>query len=854
MVNFVAKKCYERVGTYYHCFPEYSQGRKVLWDGIDAQGKRFLDAFPRPLVAGTNSQEMKLTLSNGSIYQIVGADNYDSVVGSNPVGFVFDEWALSDKYPIAWDYFRPILAENGGWAVFAFCVAPETITVTEGGPMRMGTIAEGRPHGFSSIDMSVYGLNGLHQATDFFRNGKGPTITITTSYGYALTCTPNHPVWTSRGWCRADSLREGDLLPIQRGMQQWGQENVAYTATCSHRHDQEFTVNQRMAYILGLWLAEGSINGANNIVITTKFDRDINDTLSRFGFKRYDAVHYIKSSKQFVQFFDWLGMPRGARNKRISDKLLSLPKAAIASLLRGYFDGDGCATKRGTIHCDSVSEGLINDIQTLLLNFGIISCKRQYIVRPTKKVKVSSKIFRLEITGYNAHLFYEQIGFKMQRKNVRKKFIKESSKQGYGDFVQWPEGFDKETYLKGMNATDLKRHDRLTYRMLAHLLRKKANSTLQKIYDDHFFYDRIVSITQGESYTCDFVIPDTHSFFTNGLISHNTPRGMNHGYTLHEMARRDPSWFCQLLTVDDTGVISHEDIEAERRAGMSDDMIAQEFYCSFTVVGSRPFQFTPLHHVVDPRPVPPWAPVYMAMDWGFGAPFAVVWVWIDNDGRAWQCGEWYGWNGKPNVGLRMPDTDIALGILERESAMGINSAQVVRLAGPDCFQRKPNYMGGGQGPSTAEYFSNVGVDLSPGDPSRELKLRQFRERLRVPDDGSLPMLVVYRTCEQTIRTLPLLSTDPKRIEDVLTTGEDHLYDALCHVCMSRPIGPDPVRVPKMPSDARIDFLESAAMNSYDEREITYVERDRARIMEDRAFDGWDDDEWTTTVPRGGGVE
>lgn len=119
--NFTIKKAFERVGTYYHCFPEYGQGRKIIWDGIDKEGNRTLDHHcPVEIRKATNKQEMKIELINGSIYQIIGADNYDSLVGPNPVGLIFDEWAVSDRYPKAWDYFRPILTENGGWAVFVY--------------------------------------------------------------------------------------------------------------------------------------------------------------------------------------------------------------------------------------------------------------------------------------------------------------------------------------------------------------------------------------------------------------------------------------------------------------------------------------------------------------------------------------------------------------------------------------------------------------------------------------------------------------------------------------------------------------------------------------------------------------
>jgi hypothetical protein len=61
-----------------------------------------------------------------------------------------------------------------------------------------------------------------------------------------------------------------------------------------------------------------------------------------------------------------------------------------------------------------------------------------------------------------------------------------------------------------------------------------------------------------------------------------TPRGKNHGYDLYEMARQNPKWFVQKLTVDDTAIITSEVIQEERESGMSEEMIQQEYYCSFT--------------------------------------------------------------------------------------------------------------------------------------------------------------------------------------------------------------------------------------------------------------------------------
>jgi len=109
-------KMMERVGTYFYFLPTYTQAKKVIWTGADKDGFRFLDHFPPQIVKDKNETEMRIELTNGSILQMVGADNIDRIVGTNPVGVVFSEYALMK--PDVWNLLSPILAENGGWAVF----------------------------------------------------------------------------------------------------------------------------------------------------------------------------------------------------------------------------------------------------------------------------------------------------------------------------------------------------------------------------------------------------------------------------------------------------------------------------------------------------------------------------------------------------------------------------------------------------------------------------------------------------------------------------------------------------------------------------------------------------------------
>lgn len=118
-LNWTVCAAHDRVGVYWHMLPTAKQGRKVVWDGIDRDGRRIIDqVFPHALRSSTNNTEMRIEMKCGSIWYVCGSDNYDSLVGGNPVGVVFSEYSLSN--PAAWDYIRPILAENGGWALFPY--------------------------------------------------------------------------------------------------------------------------------------------------------------------------------------------------------------------------------------------------------------------------------------------------------------------------------------------------------------------------------------------------------------------------------------------------------------------------------------------------------------------------------------------------------------------------------------------------------------------------------------------------------------------------------------------------------------------------------------------------------------
>lgn len=135
----------KRVGTYWHCFPEYAQARKAIWNGINGHtGKRRIDeAFPPEIRKRVNDNDMFIETIWGSTWQLLGSDRYDATVGSGPVGIAYSEWALCN--PSAWAYHKPMIEETDGTAAF--------ITTPRGNnhAKTMYTRAMGNDHWFAEL-------------------------------------------------------------------------------------------------------------------------------------------------------------------------------------------------------------------------------------------------------------------------------------------------------------------------------------------------------------------------------------------------------------------------------------------------------------------------------------------------------------------------------------------------------------------------------------------------------------------------------------------------------------------------------------------------------------------------------
>jgi Terminase large subunit, T4likevirus-type, N-terminal len=208
-------------------------------------------------------------------------------------------------------------------------------------------------------------------------------------------------------------------------------------------------------------------------------------------------------------------------------------------------------------------------------------------------------------------------------------------------------------------------------------------------------------------------------------------------------------------------------------------------------------------HVIKPFRIPDSWRVDRSFDWGDSRPFSVGW-WAESDGTAailadgrqfifprgtlFRIGEWYGWKGKPNQGLKMLAPDIAKGIKKREAELAYVNAGRIKAGPADGAIFNAGSIENTK--SIADVMAAEGVrwtqaDKSPG--SRKLGWQRLREYLSASAQQPMekPGLFIFEGCTQWIRTVPVLPRDENDLDDVDSDAEDHAGDETRYRLLAR---------------------------------------------------------------------
>ena len=402
-----------------------------------------------------------------------------------------------------------------------------------------------------AVSLGIHGLDGRETATHVYDGGESDTLRIHTRLGYSIEATPEHPllVLDANGqldWRRADQLRIGDVVALQRGQRVFGdQVEVSWQAKLSpHDHTSKpvrlDALDEDLSYVLGLIVGDGCLSFHNRVILSSA-DADavaaFKGLAARFGLHVFPNTRpgdYVIASSQLSGLLAHLGLSLGtARTKRIPRAILAAPESIVASFLSGLFDADGSVDRRdGTITFSTVSLGLARQVQTVLLNFGIVAARGVKRGRYEGRPHISQ---RLTITGVDARRFDERIGFRLERKRSRRRWAPWNTNVDVVPFIAPAirAAMRSATLTHAQHKTfgDYRiGRRRPSYEALGHLVallydggaHTSVLEPLQELVDHRLLFLEVVRIRPSRAHVFDLTVPGSHSFVANGFVNHNT--------------------------------------------------------------------------------------------------------------------------------------------------------------------------------------------------------------------------------------------------------------------------------------------------------------------------------------------
>lgn len=425
-----------------------------------------------------------LVTQEGVVVQTLSTEIVDSIRAINPEGVLVTEAGGHQKAAI--DRIRGRVAATKGFIVYVGCLRGDSLVATSKGLLSLEEFGWVE----SPVGATVRGQKGFGTVEQWHHNGVFPTKRVKFAYGLELEGTLNHKVLvrsTTGGtgglrWKQLDELAVGDRAAISLDVGLFGNNHLPLDD----------------AYLAGLYLGDGCCEVLKGTAsrgptrkshgrVTITCGPDETETqafLAARGFIPQGAYHWRSSHASNAIYRAGVDLSWKAGDKELPLFIRMAERGTVAAFLSGLFDADGCAQKEGHITLSSKSRRLLEQVQSMLLNFGLLAG----IAEKNQRASLGGRPMQ-DYAGFTLTLsagaeFQEKIGFRLSRK--------------------------AERCIAGGKRQRLRSHQAAYgFRIGGRVWGEYAFATVRAIDD-------------GECDTFDLSVPDGRSYTANGIVVHNT--------------------------------------------------------------------------------------------------------------------------------------------------------------------------------------------------------------------------------------------------------------------------------------------------------------------------------------------
>jgi len=446
------------------------------------------------------------------------------------------------------------------------CLTPDAYIYTDRGLQTLGEVIDTTlPSGFHADEsVTLATKDGPTRISHVYVSPEAETFRLTLQHtGLSLRGTSEHPVLTltpsfALVWKRLADLTAGDRVAVSRRMEMWPAEAPSFqdfqpqTKSAKKTLAYPKALTPELARLLGYMVSEGSLDD-ERFRFSNADEEVFHDFLACvqavFGVAPTGNIRQRVHPQtgvttwQFeacwtnaVRFLKHVGLTTGRSEARsVPWSIRCAPRALVVEFLRAYFEGDGHVSTH--VYAASASQTLLQEIQLLLLNIGMVPLLRPHAVN-------GKTYWCLYLRGEQAWMFVREVGFISSRKRRAAEFA--GDKNTNIDVVPFlvdvlracahrskyfacagggkrplAFGFFNRRPGTGISYNRLRSAPGLVEKVRS--LNPDWAQTLETILEREFFWDVVASVQPAEpAVTYDFTVPGTHSFVANGIINHNS--------------------------------------------------------------------------------------------------------------------------------------------------------------------------------------------------------------------------------------------------------------------------------------------------------------------------------------------